>query len=173
MTPVAGAYALNLALGFSLLSILSVFWFHFSKDARLYLVAQRLFLGTCLLVVFATLILTSELLNSNFDIDYVAHYTSLETPAIYKLTALWAGQEGSLLFWLFILSLYCGIVVIQNQNRHYKLMPWVLVILSVVQGFFLILTNFVANPFFPTEADFQVMNAQRTSHRFVLKRCQK
>ncbi len=158
MTPVAGAYALNLALGFSLLSILSVFWFHFSKDARLYLVAQRLFLGTCLLVVFATLILTSELLNSNFDIDYVAHYTSLETPAIYKLTALWAGQEGSLLFWLFILSLYCGIVVIQNQNRHYKLMPWVLVILSVVQGFFLILTNFVANPFFPTEADFQVMN---------------
>lgn len=158
MTAVAGGYALNLALGFSLLSIISVIWFHYNKDARLYFVAQRLVLGTCLLVFFATLLLASELLNSNFDIDYVAHYTSLETPFIYKLTALWAGQEGSLLFWLFILSLYSGIVVIQNQNRNYTLMPWVLAVLSTVQGFFLILTNFVANPFSPTVADFQVMN---------------
>ena len=158
MTPVAGGYALNLALGFSLFSIISVFWFHYNKDARLYFTAQRLVLGSYLLVGFATFVLAAELINSNFDIDYVAHYTSLETPAVYKLTALWAGQEGSLLFWLFILSIYAGTVVIQNQRRNVNLMPWVLVVLSVVMGFFLVLTNFVANPFAPTDADFQVMN---------------
>ncbi|MDP7072755.1 MAG: heme lyase CcmF/NrfE family subunit, partial [Candidatus Marinimicrobia bacterium] len=108
MTPVAGGYALNLALGFCLFSIIAVFWYHVNKDVRLYLTAQRLVLGTCLFIGFATFVLTAELLNSNFDIDYVAHYTSLETPAVYKLTALWAGQEGSLLFWLFILSIYAG-----------------------------------------------------------------
>lgn len=158
MTPVAGGFALNLALGFCALSCIAIIFYHRSGDYRLYLTGQRLALGTCLFIFFATFALTTELLKSNFDVDYVAHYTSLETPAIYKLTALWAGQEGSLLFWLFILSIYSGVVILQNQRRHHKLMPWVILVLSGVQGFFLILTNFVANPFAPTEADFVVMN---------------
>jgi cytochrome c-type biogenesis protein CcmF len=91
-------------------------------------------------------------------VDYVAHYTSQETPLIYKFTALWAGQSGSLLFWLFILSLYAIIAILQNQRSQLKLMPWVMIVLVTVQLFFLILVNFITNPFAPTETDFVIAN---------------
>ena len=110
------------------------------------------------LVIIATLVLVKELITSNFDVDYVAHYTSIETPTIYKFTALWAGQSGSLLFWIFILSIYSLITIFQNRNRYHRMMPWVLCVILTVQLFFLILTNFITNPFEPTNADFIVAN---------------
>ncbi len=67
-------------------------------------------------------------------------------------------QYGSLLFWLFILSIFSTITIIQNQNKHHQLMPWVIISLTITQMFFLILTNYVTNPFKPTEADFVVVN---------------
>ena len=67
-------------------------------------------------IFLATFILSYQLIISNFDIDYVARYTSIETPTIYKISALWAGQSGSLLFWLFILSIFSTITNIQNQE---------------------------------------------------------
>ena len=110
------------------------------------------------LVIIATLVLVKELITSNFDVDYVAHYTSIETPTVYKFTALWAGQSGSLLFWIFILSIYSLITIFQNRNRYHRMMPWVLCVILTVQLFFLILTNFITNPFEPTNADFIVAN---------------
>ena len=112
---------------------------------------------SCLSII-ATFVLLNELIQSNFDIDYVAHYSSLQTPLIYKITALWAGQSGSLLFWLFILSIYCLIVLLQNRNKYTELMPWVILVLVSIQFFFLIITNFVTNPFSPTDANFIVAN---------------
>ncbi|RTZ72481.1 MAG: heme lyase CcmF/NrfE family subunit, partial [Candidatus Neomarinimicrobiota bacterium] len=129
-----------------------------SGDGRLFLSGQRAALAVSLLSIFATIILTQLLMTSNFDVDYVAHYTSQETPLIYKFTALWAGQSGSLLFWLFILSLYAIIAILQNQRSQLKLMPWVMIVLVTVQLFFLILVNFITNPFAPTETDFVIAN---------------
>ncbi|MGC2230634.1 MAG: cytochrome c-type biogenesis CcmF C-terminal domain-containing protein, partial [Candidatus Acidiferrum sp.] len=62
-------------------------------------------------------------------------------------TALWAGQEGSLLFWSFLLSIYVFSVLIAYRNKNGELMPYVGVILAGVQIFFLTLNNFVASPF--------------------------
>ena len=158
MSPLAGSVALNLALGFSLLSIITLYIYIRNGDKRLFLTGQRLSLGISFFVFLSTFILWYQLIISNFDIDYVARYTSLETPFIYKISALWAGQSGSLLFWLFILSIFATITVLQNQSKHHGLMPWVIISLSIIQLFFLVLTNFVTNPFMPTEADFVVRN---------------
>ena len=158
MTPIAGATALNLAFGFGILTILTIFFYTRNGDQRLYLTGQRLALGVSFFVFLATFILGYQLIISNFDIDYVARYTSLETPVVYKISALWAGQSGSLLFWLFILSIYATVVILQNQRKHHGLMPWVIITLVIVQMFFLVLTNYVTNPFKPTEADFIVAN---------------
>ena len=106
----------------------------------------------------STFVLGHQLMISNFDIDYVARYTSFETPTVYKISALWAGQSGSLLFWLFILSIFNTITIIQNQSKHHNLMPWVIITLSTIQLFFLVLTNFITNPFEPTQADFEIVN---------------
>ena len=158
MTPIAGGAALNLAFGFGILTILTIFFYTRNGDQRLYLTGQRLALGVSFFVFLATFILGYQLIISNFDIDYVARYTSLETPVVYKISALWAGQSGSLLFWLFILSIYATVVILQNQRKHHGLMPWVIITLVIVQMFFLVLTNYVTNPFKPTEADFIVAN---------------
>ncbi len=158
MIPIIGGLALNLALGLSIITIILLSFHLRTGDNRLYLSGQRAALSVSLVSFFATFVLAQLLMASNFDVDYVAHYTSLETPMIYKITALWAGQAGSLLFWLFVLSIFAVIAILQNQRLQPKLMPWVIIVITTVQLFFLILVNFVSNPFAPTDADFILTN---------------
>jgi cytochrome c-type biogenesis protein CcmF len=158
MMPVAGSVALNLAFGFAILSFFVLGYYLRTQSVVYYHVGRRLAISVSILSIIATVILLNELLISNFDVDYVAHYTSLETPFIYKITALWAGQAGSLLFWLFVLSLYNIIVIWQNAKKLQQMMPWVILILVFVQLFFLTMTNFITNPFEPTTANFVVAN---------------
>ena len=87
MTPIAGGVALNLAFGFSILAVITLFLHTRNGDQRLFLTGQRLALGISFFVFLATFILAFQLIQSNFDIDYVARYTSLETPFIYKISA--------------------------------------------------------------------------------------
>jgi len=158
MIPVFGGLSLSLALGLSFIAFIILFLFIRTGDYRFYLAGWRSAVMVSFFCIIATLVLLNELIQSNFDVDYVAHYTSLETPLLYKVTALWAGQAGSLLFWLFILSIYCLIVLFQNRNKYTQLMPWVILVLVSIQFFFLIITNFVANPFSPTDVNFIVVN---------------
>ena len=158
MTPLAGSVALNLALGFSIISIISLSFYISNNDERINLLGHRSALASSFLVFLSTFVLSYQLMISNFDIDYVARYTSFETPTMYKISALWAGQSGSLLFWLFILSIFSVIVILQNQAKHHNLMPWIIISISVVQIFFLVLTNFITNPFKPTDTDFVIQN---------------
>ena len=158
MTPVLGSISLSLGLGLAAISIFLFSVFLQKADYRFFVGGWRAAVLVSALSILATFLLLNELLASNFDIRYVAHYTSLETPTIYKVTALWAGQSGSLLFWLFILSVYTLIVLFKYRNSYTTLMPWVIIVLVIVQAFFLILVNFVENPFSPTDADFVVAN---------------
>lgn len=156
MIPIVGSVALNLALGMIVLSFFALGYSLARGDRRLYIAGQRMVEAGSWLIVVSTIVLVNELLRSNFDIDYVAHYTSLNTPALYKFAALWAGQSGSLLFWLFILAVYTLIVVYLYQKKHAKLMPWVLIILATIQMFFLVMTNFITNPFSPVDVNFVI-----------------
>ena len=156
--PIFGDLTLSISLGLSLITIVLSIIYIVTKDKRFFFTSERTILSVCFLVFLSTFSLFSSLLNSDFNVDYVARYSSIETPIIYKFTAIWAGQSGSLLFWLFILSGYVALVVIQNKNKHQKLMPFVIITLSSIQLFFLILVNFVANPFIPAEANFVIEN---------------
>ena len=146
--PVYGATLLNLSLGLAVLTLVALFFYVRGGDYRLFQVGQRASLGVSFLVLLATVTLITNLLQGNFDVDYVAKYTSQATPVLYKLSALWAGQSGSLLFWLFILSIYSVIVVIQNRSSYHDLMPYVIITLTVIQLFFLFLVLILlVNPF--------------------------
>ena len=99
------------------------------------------------LVAFAVGTLEYFFLTSNFSMAYVAEHSNRALPTIYKIAALWAGQEGSLLFWSFLLSTYAFFALYVNRKKHPELMPYVGVIIAGVQIFFLTLNNFVANAF--------------------------
>ena len=100
-----------------------------------------------LLITLASGILVYALLTGDFRFSYVAEHSNKTMPILYKFAAWWGGQEGSLLFWSWLLSGYSAVVVFTNRRRFRDMMPWVVGVLATVQTFFLILNNFIANPF--------------------------
>ena len=100
--------------------------------------------------VFLTLSATAmiyALVTRNFQIEYVARYTSRSLSLLYTLSAFYAGQEGSLLFWSWILSIFTAVVILQNKNKNRELMPHVLLVLTTVIFFFTFLMIVATNPF--------------------------
>jgi cytochrome c-type biogenesis protein CcmF len=91
--------------------------------------------------------LTYLFLSSDFSIQYVASYSNRDLPFFYKIAAVWGGQEGSLLLWGWILSLYAALVLIQNRRRHTAMMPYVAAVLMGTSVFFTSMNLFVTNPF--------------------------
>ena len=104
-------------------------------------------MATCVLIFIATFSLEYLLFSDNFSQAYVVSHSNRDLSAFYKVAALWSGQEGSLLFWSFLLSIYVISVLIAYRNKNGELMPYVGVVLAGVQTFFLILNNFVESPF--------------------------
>src|SRR5499425_250474 len=104
-------------------------------------------LATCVLIFIATFSLEYLLFSDNFSQAYVVSHSNRDLSTFYKVAALWSGQEGSLLFWSFLLSIYVISVLIAYRNKNGELMPYVGVVLAGVQIFFLTLNNFVENPF--------------------------
>lgn len=154
--PLYGATLLNLSVGLAILALVVLVIYVKKGDYRLFLTGQRAALGVSFLILLASVTLVANLIKGNFDIDFVAQYTSSATPIVYKFAALWAGQSGSLLFWVLILSFYTTLVIFQNRVRHQQLMPYVMITLVAIMLFFLILVNFVSNPFKPVEVDFVI-----------------
>ena len=83
----------------------------------------------------------------DYQLAYVAKHSASTMPLGYRLAALWGGQSGSLLLWLWMLAAYAGVAVWNHRGRHRGLMPWVCAILLANALFFLVLTNFVTVPF--------------------------
>ena len=104
-------------------------------------------LATCGLIFVATFSLEYLFFSDNFSVAYVVAHSNRNLSAFYKVAALWAGQEGSLLFWSFLLAVYVFSALIAYRNKNGELMPYVGVVLAGVQIFFLTLNNFVASPF--------------------------
>jgi len=104
-------------------------------------------IATCALIFLSMLSLEYLLFTHNFSMAYVVQHSNRDLPTFYKVAALWAGQEGSLLFWSTLLSVYVISVLLAYRHKNGELMPYVGVILAAVQLFFLTLNNFVENPF--------------------------
>src|SRR5690349_17435552 len=103
--------------------------------------------GTVILVGAAVLCLAYAFVSHDFRLRYVAHYSDRSMTTAYLLTSLWGGQDGSLLWWLFLLSMYIGVCVRWMGNRFRELQPHILATLMVVVLFFCVLMAFAANPF--------------------------
>ncbi len=97
------------------------------------------------LLTVVALALIYALVTHDFQVEYVASYTSLDLPLFYALSAFWAGQAGSLLLWAWLLALFSVIVVLQNR-RDRGLLPYVISILMGIEIFFLVLMTMTTNP---------------------------
>ncbi len=114
-------------------------------------------------LVVASLALWKGLVSHDFNIEYVAAYTSRNLPPYYIVSAFWAGQKGSLLFWAVVLSIFASVAQLLTPRRYADLMPYVAGVTSAVVAFFISVMLFGSNPFerLPfTPADGRGLNPQ-------------
>jgi cytochrome c-type biogenesis protein CcmF len=109
--------------------------------------ARQAGIATCGLIFVATFSLVYLFFSDSYWVAYVVAHSNRDLSTFYKIAALWSGQEGSLLFWSFLLAIYVISVLLVYRNKNGELMPYVGVVLAGVQIFFLTLNNFVASPF--------------------------
>jgi len=101
------------------------------------------------LMIVAAIGLWKGLVSHDFNIEYVASYTSRNLPGYFIVTALWAGQKGSLLFWALVLSLFSSLAQWLTAPRYRDLLPYVAAVtLSTVSFFIAVMVlSGTANPF--------------------------
>jgi cytochrome c-type biogenesis protein CcmF len=102
----------------------------------------------------AVLALEYLLITSDFSIEYVTSNTNLALPLFYKIVALWAGHNGSLMLWTWIVTIFSAIVAYQHRHKNNDLMPYVLFVMASTMVFFSILSVFISNPFQTLYQDF-------------------
>jgi cytochrome c-type biogenesis protein CcmF len=144
---IAGSFALLLAFLAAIYAFVAGIVGIVTRRTLITKSARNAGMAVFFLVSFAVATIEYFFLTDNFSMAYVAEHSNRALPVVYKIAALWAGQEGSLLFWSFLLSIYAFSALYVNRNKHPELMPYVGVILAGAQIFFLTLNNFVANAF--------------------------
>lgn len=86
-------------------------------------------------------------ISRDFSIRYVAEHSNRELPYRYTFAALWGGQQGSLLFWVWILTIFGALVVYQSRKDEDNLTNHALIPIAFCELFFTILITVVVNPF--------------------------
>src|SRR6202140_1628903 len=105
-------------------------------------------LAGILTVAFAVLELA--FLSNDFAFNTVAETSSRTTPAFYRAAAVWSSQEGSLLLWAWLLSLWSTLALFLTRRRLRDVAAYAQAILLGLGGFFIGLMVFYANPFSTT-----------------------
>src|SRR5579863_3917383 len=143
----AGSLALIVALALAGYAVVAGAVAGKLRSMRVLKSAERATLAFGAMITLAIVALEYLILTDNFHNAYVASHSNRALPFIYKLPVLWAGQEGSLLFWTWLLSIYSVLAVLLNRRKNRQLMPYLVAITMATGVFFSILINFVANPF--------------------------
>jgi cytochrome c-type biogenesis protein CcmF len=99
------------------------------------------------LLTISALSIIYLLVNGHFEVEYVASVTSNSMPAYLRVTALWGGQAGSLVFWSWLMAAFASAATLRKWDRDREFLPWVILVSMVTLAFFLTLTLFVENPF--------------------------
>ncbi len=154
-----GSLAILLAFCVALYAALASVVGRLKNKPFLIVSGQRSVYAIWALITLAAGILVHAIMTSDFRYAYVAEHSNRAMPTLYKFAAWWGGQEGSLLFWSWLLSNYVAVVIFTNRRKHRDMMPYVTAVLLGVQSFFLLLNNFIANPFRMLAADGRVIAA--------------
>lgn len=141
----SGLFALVFIAVLSTLSFAQLAWCRWhAKGSGFHLtLASRFnaFLASYSLVVLATLFLTDQ-----FQFDYVASHSNSALPDFFKLAAVWGGHQGSMLFWVFTLCLWSGLISFHSRRASHYIQS----VLWVMHGFtaaFAWFTLLASNPF--------------------------
>lgn len=155
MIPLIGNFSLSLAVLTPMLALMAAMGGGKFNSPAMLRAARGLIMMLFVLLTVSSAALMMALAQSDFRLEYVTHYTERALPIGYKLAAFWAGQEGSLLLWAWLLAGMSVVAVYLNARSEgdSQLQPAAVIgTLAVVCGFFSALMLFAANPFTLSEA---------------------
>ena len=127
---------------------------------------------TCAIMTVASGIIVHAFIVNDYSIKYVEHYSDAVQPIFYRLR--WTGGlDGSIMFWVFLLSIFGSVAVAINRERHRELIPYVVAIISIVEAFFLFLMVIHRNPFdtYLTQAPAEGRGLTRLQNPYMATTC--
>ncbi|MCA9952154.1 MAG: heme lyase CcmF/NrfE family subunit [Anaerolineales bacterium] len=142
-----GFFALVIAFGTAVYAAFAA-WYGSRTDNPAWVESARnAVVAVFFLVLTACLLLIVALVQGDFSIEYVWRVSSRDMPTYLKVTALWGGQAGSLLFWNLLLSAFTAAAMMRKWDKERDLMPYAIIVASITQIFFLGISVFIENPF--------------------------
>jgi cytochrome c-type biogenesis protein CcmF len=154
-----GFYALRLALVVAVVGIAAGVLGGLRRRPEWGEVARRAVLVHFALVTTGIGVLFYCFATLDFSLEYVAEHAARSMAIPYRMAAVWGGQAGSLLLWAWMLAAYSTAAVLVNR-RQTTLLPWVSAVLLGNGAFFLVLIDFVTNPFVKLPAGLVMSDGQ-------------
>ncbi|HEU0003915.1 MAG TPA: heme lyase CcmF/NrfE family subunit [Ktedonobacteraceae bacterium] len=142
-----GFISLLLAAGFAVLAIALSIAGALRKHTALVASAKRSVLAVTCFLLLASASLIISFLTHDFGVSYVAQHSSLSMPWYFTASAFYGGQEGSLLYWALMLSVFSAIFIFTSKRAPTALVPYVMATLMAIEIFFLLMLVSVSNPF--------------------------
>ena len=127
-----------------------------TRNATWVVVGRRAVISIFILLTVGMFILIYGYVTEDYSVKYIYATSNSKLPIFYKIAGLWGGHEGSLLLWAWILSLYCMMATLIHWKTQPLVMPYLILIESIILCGFLLLILFLSNPFeriFPVPLD--------------------
>ncbi len=99
------------------------------------------------LMVVASAVLIHAFVTGDYSIKYVQRYSDTALPLAYKIASYWGGLDGSIMFWVSLLSIFGSVAIYVNRDRHRELIPYVVSVIAATEMFFIFLMIIHKNPF--------------------------
>jgi cytochrome c-type biogenesis protein CcmF len=142
-----GLISLALAFCFSFYATIASVYGGWKGRSPLVESARIASLQVVLMLTIPVLAVVYSLYTFDFSQAYVYDVSSRAMSSFLRVTALWGGQQGSVLFWAWLMSAFVGIVLLRKWDRDRELMPYVIFVAMLTTTFFVGVSLFITNPF--------------------------
>ncbi len=99
------------------------------------------------LYTLALVLILYAFFTKDFSVKVVAEHASYDLPAVYTLSALYAGKAGSMFFWGWLISLFTTLLVFQKIDNNQRITAYAISILAIIQAVCIALVTFAVNIF--------------------------
>ncbi|QIJ02925.1 heme lyase CcmF/NrfE family subunit [Shewanella chilikensis] len=161
MIPELGHFSLIIGMAFAVLLMTVPLIGVARKDQYLVRYAWPLSYGMFFFIFLSVIALGYSFAIDDFSVAYVAHHSNSQLPIFFKIAAVWGGHEGSLLFWVFSLSVWAAAVAFFSKGLEEVFTARVLAVLAMITiGFtlFMLLTSSPFERLFPIPAEGRDLN---------------
>ena len=151
-----GNYALALSLAIAVLLSIFPLWGAEKGNVQFMALARPMTYGLFLILSVSFGALFYVFAINDFSVQYVVNNSNTTLPIYYRLSAVWGSHEGSLLLWIWLLSLWSAAVALFSKRLPQEAVARVLGIMGIISIGFLLFVLFTSNPFTRTFPDFPV-----------------